>query len=127
MHEPYLLALVGVGGFLGATCRYLVAGWVGARFGSAFPYGTLVVNITGSFLLGVLVALAAKATGVPSTASSFLATGVLGSYTTFSTLSFESLALLQRRSYRAVVANLGGSVALGVLAATLGVALGRTL
>jgi CrcB protein len=127
MGEPYLLLLVGVGGFLGAACRYLVAGWAGARFGGRFPYGTLVVNITGSFLLGVLVALAAKATGVPSAASSFLATGVLGSYTTFSTLSFESLALLRRGSYRAVVANLGGSVALGILAATLGVALGRTL
>src|SRR6185295_13365844 len=90
---PYLL--VGLGGFIGANARLVVARLVGALFETRFPMGTFVINISGSFLLGVLGALVADRV-TPNSEALRLALGVgfLGAFTTFSTFEFESHALI---------------------------------
>lgn len=119
--------VIGLGGFLGANARYFVGLWAAQRFGASFPYGTLLVNLSGSFLLGLFLALIAnRAVGNPE-ARFFFAIGFLGAYTTFSTFTYESLVLLQSRAYLEAATNLGGSLLLGMLAVGLGVTVGRLL
>lgn len=119
--------IIGLGGFLGANCRYLVGGWVAERFGSTFPYGTLLINVSGSFVIGLFLTLITERFIAPPSARLFFVIGFLGAYTTFSTFSFETLALIEARSYLAATVNLVGSVALGMLAVVLGAAIGRLL
>jgi CrcB protein len=120
---PFLL--IGLGGFLGANCRYLIAGWAAERFGVAFPYGTLLINITGSFIIGLFLTMVTERFIVHPNARLFFAVGFLGAYTTFSTFTFESLALLQSRAYVFAAANMLGSLVLGIVAVTLGTVVGR--
>ena len=117
--------IIGLGGFLGANCRYLVSGWMADCFGSAFPYGTLVINVSGSFAVGLLLTLFCERFITSPSVQLFFAIGFLGGYTTFATFSFETLALIEARSYLAAVGNLVGSVTLGMLAVVLGAAIGR--
>ena len=100
------LALLVVAGALGALLRYEVELLVRRRTGPEFPYGTLVINVTGSFALGVLVGLAAHH-GVSSTVVTVAGTGLLGAYTTFSTFSVDTVGLVERGRTRAAAANLG--------------------
>jgi fluoride exporter len=119
--------LIGIGGFLGANARYVVAGWVTERYGASFPYGTLVINVSGSFLLGLFLALITDRFIVHPYWRLFFAIGFLGGYTTFSTFSFESFALLLERSFLLAVANMAGSVLLGQLAVLVGMWVARLL
>jgi CrcB protein len=119
------LVLVGLGGFLGAIARYLVDGWVIARTGSAFPWGTLVVNLSGSFVLGVLFALAVERGVVSADIRAPILIGFIGAYTTFSTLALESWRLIEGGSYVLGLANLIGSMVLGILAVVGGLLIGR--
>lgn len=118
---------IGAGGFLGAIARYLVDGFVAERTGGAFPLGTLVINLSGAFLLGILAALAIERSALPAGIRGPVMIGFLGSYTTFSTWTLESLRLLEAGSWGLAAANLAGSVALGMIAVGAGVALGRAL
>ena len=121
---PYLL--VGVGGFLGANARYVLASVIGTTVATRFPLGTFVVNVTGSFLLGLLGALlAAKLT--PGSESMRLALGVgfLGAYTTFSTFEFETHALIEDGAWVMGTANMALSLVVGFIAVRAGVALAR--
>jgi fluoride exporter len=117
---------IGVAGALGALARYGLEGWISRRAGS-FPWGTFVVNVSGSFLLGLLVTLLGERFAVAPWVRASLTIGFLGAYTTFSTLSLESYRLLEGRSYALAGANLAGSLAAGVLALYGGVVLGRAL
>ena len=117
---------IGVAGALGALARYGLEGWVSRRAGS-FPWGTFVVNVSGSFLLGLLVTLLGERFAVAPWVRASLTIGFLGAYTTFSTLLLESYRLLEGRSYALAGANLAGSLAAGVLALYGGVVLGRAL
>ena len=117
---------VGLGGFLGANARYFVAGWVATRVGSIFPYGTLLINATGSFALGVLMGLA-ETSIVSPTIRLGLGIGFLGAYTTFSTFSYETLRLAEDGSLLLAAANAVGSVTISLLAALAGLLLGRAL
>ncbi|MHB1415934.1 MAG: fluoride efflux transporter FluC, partial [Chloroflexota bacterium] len=90
-------------------------------------YGTLLVNVTGSFLIGLFLTITAERLVVAPNLRLLFAVGFLGAYTTFSTFSFESLALLEARAYAAATANVLGNLLLAVLAVTLGVVLGRAL
>jgi CrcB protein len=119
--------LVGLGGFVGAIARYAVGGWVAERLGPTFPYGTLAINVTGSLAIGLFLALTTERFAAPPTLRLFFAIGFLGAYTTFSTFSYESLALLESRAYLAAAANVGFSVVLSLVAVVLGSALGRAL
>jgi fluoride exporter len=116
---------IGVGGFAGANARYLLGIWIAERLGAGFPYGTFVINITGSFALGLLIALI-EDHGLPPVVRLSLATGFLGAYTTFSTFTFETLRLENGNGLLAVT-NALGSVGAGLLAGSFGVVLGRML
>jgi CrcB protein len=117
---------IGVAGALGALARYGVEGAVSRR-ATAFPWGTFMVNVSGSFLLGVVFTLLGERLTVAPWVRAAVAIGFLGAYTTFSTLSLESYRLLESRSYALAVANLLGSAAAGLMALYGGVVLGRAL
>lgn len=108
--------LVFVGGGVGATLRHWFNGVALSLWGSNYPWGTLFINVTGSLLMGVVVELAALKIGMPAQVRLFLATGILGGYTTFSTFSLETGLLHVRGDDLAAVAYALGSVVLGVCA-----------
>ena len=116
---------VALGGAVGALARYGVSNAVAAAFGPRFPLGTLVVNVAGSFVMGWLFALFAERMQVPPEMRLLVMTGLLGAFTTFSTFSVETLALLQAGRLIAGAANVLLSVALCVGAAWLGTLLVR--
>jgi CrcB protein len=117
---------IGVAGSFGAVARYGVEGLIARRAGS-FPWATFVVNVSGSFLLGVVFTLLTERAALAPWVRAAISIGFLGAYTTFSTLSLESYRLLEARSYSLAGANLLGSVAAGVLALYGGVVLRRAL
>ena len=117
-----LWAGLAVAGAIGAPCRYLVDRWVQRRTTGAWPWGTFVINVSGSLLLG-LIAGAPLYHGFPATPRVILGTGFCGAYTTFSTWTFETVSLLERGATRAAVLNTVLSVAAGTGAAGLGLAL----
>jgi fluoride exporter len=117
--------LIGIGGFLGANARYLVAVWVAERLGSGFPYGTFIINVSGSFMLGFLAGAIAEGILAHPNWRLFFAIGFLGAYTTFSTFSFENFILIQERLYLLALVNMLGSVCLGLIAVLGGMAVAR--
>lgn len=123
---PLLALGVAVAGGLGAASRLVLDGVLRARVRIAFPLGTTVINVTGSFLLGVATGLAA-AHGLPPEWRTILGTGFLGGYTTFSTASYETVRLAQQRRYRAAFVNGVVMLALALAAAGLGLWLGGML
>lgn len=119
--------LVAAGGAIGAAARYLAGLWIVARLGAGFPWGTFFVNVTGSFLIGLVLVLV-QAGALPAGARLFLAVGVLGGYTTFSSFSYETLQLLaDGGSPGPVLFNVLGQVLMGLLAVYLGTVCGRAL
>jgi CrcB protein len=122
---PYLL--VGVGGFIGANARFVVARLVGALFETRFPLGTFVINVSGSFLLGVLGTLVAQKV-MPNSESMRLALGVgfLGAFTTFSTFEFETHALFDDGSWLTATTNIFASLFVGLLAVRAGIVVAKT-
>lgn len=121
------LVLIAVGGAAGAVSRYLIQGWVEELAGGRFPWGTFVVNISGSFFLGVVFALAMDRAIVSPEIRVPLMIGFIGSYTTFSTLMLESWRLVEEGDYLFMFGNLLGSVVIGMFAVIAGLALGRLL
>jgi fluoride exporter len=117
--------LIGIGGFLGANARYFVAVWIAERLGSAFPYGTLIINVSGSFILGFLGGAIAEGILVHPNWRLFFAIGFLGAYTTFSTFSFENFMLIQERLYLQALVNMLASVCLGLMAILGGMIVAR--
>lgn len=122
-------ALLGVfvGAGIGGLLRYTIGGWIAERAGPAFPWGTLVVNVAGAFLLGVLMALSVERDLVPPSARMLIGVGLLGGFTTFSTLSYESVALIQNGSVAHGLANMFGSAVLGLVSVSLGLLCGRLI
>lgn len=121
------LVEIAIGGAAGATARYLVDGWVSDRTGGAFPFGTLVVNLSGAFLLGLLATLALERSVLSAAIRPAVLIGFIGAYTTFSTWMLESWRLAEQGAWLGAVANIGGSVVLGLVALGAGIAIGRTL
>ena len=115
--------VIGIGGFLGANARYLVAGWAAQRFGTTFPYGTFIINVSGSFILGLFLVVVQERTFIHPNYRLFFAVGFLGAYTTFSTFTYESLRLLQDGSILLGLTNIFASVVVGLLGVVLGVVL----
>jgi CrcB protein len=118
-----LIVPVGLAGSLGALARYLMGRYIAGRMISQFPLGTMIINVTGAFLIGLLFTLTSRnCLSVPL--QTILATGFLGGYTTFSTMSWEGVQLVRGGSTPLSFLYLGGSVLLGLLAAVLGMGLG---
>jgi fluoride exporter len=115
--------LVSAGGFIGANLRFAISLWAARRFGAGFPVGTMIANLGGSLLLGLVLGLLAGWVSDDEQIRLLLATGLLGAETTFSTYSLETVTLLRLgRIRRAAVSFLGGA-GLGLLAVTLGLVL----
>jgi CrcB protein len=121
---------VAIGGALGSVSRYWLSGFVAARFGETFPWGTLVINVTGSFVIGIFAALAIPEGRMDSQsrlfATQFLMIGVCGGYTTFSSFSLQTLNLLREREWLYAGGNVILSVILCMIAVWLGYLLGAT-
>jgi fluoride exporter len=121
--KPWLASvLVFLGAGVGANARYWIGLWAVERWGSTFPWPTLVVNLSGSFLIGVFVGVATRLQW-GAAAWLLLAIGLLGGYTTFSTFSFESLSLLREARYGEALWSIGLNVVLGLLLAWTGLLL----
>ena len=116
------LFLVALGSALGGAARFLLAGWVGARLGESFPWGTVLVNVLGSALIG---ALAAQEEMLSPEARQFLMVGVLGGFTTFSSFSLQTLRLAQDGDWVRAAGNVLGSVALCLAAVAVGYRVAR--
>jgi CrcB protein len=120
------LVFVCVGGAVGSGARYLVAVGAVRWIGADFPYGTLAVNLTGSFLIGLVQHLAA-ASALSEDSRLLLSTGVIGGLTTYSAFSYETVRLAQMGAWRAAVANVLLTTALCLALCVAGMAVGRLL
>lgn len=118
---------VGIGSALGGMTRYLLGVYIQQRAGPAFPLATLLINITGSFLLGFLLRGALGSTAAGPERRAFLTTGFCGGYTTFSTFSYDSFGLLEQREYLRAGMYVGLSVVVSLLATAAGVAVAEWL
>ncbi len=121
------IVAVAVGGSIGATTRYLVSTWAAGRFGTAFPYGTLIVNIVGCFIIGAFMTAATERFIVNPYCRLIITVGFVGGLTTFSSFSYETFKLIEDGSITMVMYNLLGNFILGFLATWLGIAAVRLL
>ena len=119
------IASIGVGATVGASCRYYIGVLSIQYLGKAFPYGTLISNVVGSFIAGILVVVILEKLLLSETYRLMLLVGLTGSLTTMSTLSFESLEMLSGGNYGQVLLNILLNIGLSLLAASLGVILAK--
>ena len=122
-----ILVAVALGGAIGSLARYFVAGWVQSAATAGFPWGIFVVNISGGFLMGLIVELSALKLQLTPDIRAFLTIGILGGYTTFSTFSLDSVLLIERGAWLSAGAYMAGSVVLSVAALFAAMALVRAL
>ena len=119
---------IGVAGFFGAIARYGVEGFVSERTNGSFPWGTFVVNISGSLILGLLFALLIEGRVIMAPwLRTAVTVGLIGAYTTFSTLSLETFRMIEDGAYLGAGGNAFGSLALGLVAVWVGIVAGRMI
>jgi CrcB protein len=118
---------VALGSAAGGVLRYLLGGWIQQRAGTGFPVQTLLINVTGSFLLGLIQRYALETTAISPEVRSLLTIGFCGGYTTFSTFSFETVRMLEDGDGRRAALYIGSSVVLCVGAALAGIVLAKEL
>ncbi|MEB2346855.1 MAG: fluoride efflux transporter CrcB [Deltaproteobacteria bacterium] len=116
-----------LGGGIGSVLRYLVGGWVQGAAGTAFPWGTFVVNASGCFAIGVLATWLTERSAPAPELGTFLLVGVLGGYTTFSSFGIETFRLLEAAAWLHAAGNALGSMAAGLAGVTAGVLLARSV
>jgi CrcB protein len=119
--------IISIGAVMGANARYWIGGWAADRFGTAFPYGNLIINVLGSFVVGLIITLMTERFIVDPGWRIFIAIGFFGSFTTFSSYTFESMALILSGQWNLGIINLFGSSFLGGFAVLIGIMLGRAL
>jgi fluoride exporter len=119
--------LVFIGGGIGAVFRYLLAGWIYKVIGSDFPYGTLVVNVLGCFVIGLFLTMAEDRFLISPSVRTFVAVGIIGGFTTFSTFNFETLELLKDGAIAFALLNVVASVVVGLSATWAGAIIGRII
>ena len=120
-----MLLYVALGSAIGGVSRYLVGGLVQRMLDTTFPAGTLLVNVTGSFLLGAIIRYALETPSLTPEVRAFLTIGFCGGYTTFSTFSYETMALLEDGEWARAGVYITASVILSLIATFLGLALAR--
>jgi fluoride exporter len=118
---------ISLGAIVGANCRYWLGQWAAKQFGAAFPFGTLLINLTGSLVIGLLMEIAVEHFTLDPRWRALLVVGFLGSYTTFSSYAYESVALILNGQYGYGLFYLFGSSLLGGLAVLAGIGLGRIM
>jgi CrcB protein len=122
---PFLA--VSLGAILGANARYLLTLYVTARLGPAFPYGTMLINVSGSLVIGFFLTLVVERYTADPLWRLFFATGFLGAYTTFSSYTFEAAQLMRGGEYGLAFVYLFGSVLAGMIGVFAGIAAARQL
>ncbi len=120
-----MLLSIALGGAVGALARHFLAGRVAGLFGHGFPYGTLVVNVLGSFIMGLLIITLATRFELSQEWRGFIVVGVLGGFTTFSTFSLETALLIERNELMQAALYVGSSVLFSIAALFIGLWLGR--
>jgi CrcB protein len=118
--------LVGSGGFVGANIRYWLGGFIQSRLGSTFPWQTMIINVTGSIVIGFFLGLMAGMDWHPNWRL-FLAIGVLGGYTTYSSFAYEAIVLLGQKEYGRALFYIEGTALFTVFGAWLGLVLSRVV
>lgn len=121
------ILIVGTGGFIGSVMRYLVQVFVERGMASTFPWGTFIANIAGSFIIGIVFALAEKGNLMSAEWRIFLAVGICGGFTTFSSFAYNNLMLLKENAFGPLLWNVGGSLFFSILAVYLGIILVRSV
>jgi len=121
------ILIIGFGGFIGAVLRYSISGWIQKLFAGNFPYGTLAVNVIGSFILGYFLFMSEGRFAINPTWRSFIAIGMMGALTTFSTFSYETVMLLQENLYLQAGINTALNVALTVIAVWAGMVIAKVI
>jgi CrcB protein len=118
---------IGLGGFLGANTRYLLQQWAAGRWGPDFPYGTLLANVSGSFVIAFFLTLATGRLNISTEMRLFVAVGFIGGFTTFSSFTFETFRLLEQSGWAPAAFNFISNNVLGLIGVLLGVFLARLL
>ena len=121
------LLYVALGGGLGAVARYSFGGFVDRLGGSLFPYGTMTVNVLGSFAMGLLVVWLSTKGQINETVRLLFGVGLLGGFTTFSSFSLDAMNLLKQGHFSTFILYVGGSVIVSLLAIAAGLYLGRQI
>ena len=121
------ILVIALGASIGANLRYALSIWAAQQWGTTFPYGTMIINVLGSFLIGFILALAATRISLSVPWRLLLVTGLLGGFTTFSTFSYETYSLLVEGSWLEAGLNIVGSVGIGLIAVLLGAGLARLI
>lgn len=116
--------VVGLGGFVGSVTRFMLGTWIAARVGTTFPYGTFAINVTGCFILGVIMG-ALERNAISPAVRLPAAVGFCGGYTTFSTYGYETVRLLETGGSIGAVINVVGSNVMGLAGCLVGLAVGR--
>jgi CrcB protein len=119
--------MVGIGGFLGAIARFWLGGFISNRLGARFPYGTFVINISGSYLIGLIVTVLAERSHWSANWRYLIPIGFIGAYTTFSTFELETFQTLRDGEFLFASLNVVLSVVVGFIAVWLGIITGRSL
>lgn len=117
--------LIGLGGFIGALARFYTSKWVNLLIGHRIPFGTMTVNVLGSFIMGLVVTLSVEKMVVSEDIRMLIGVGFLGAFTTFSTFSVESIYLVEEGSYLPAFVYISGNLLLSIFAAFLGILLAR--
>jgi CrcB protein len=119
--------MVGIGGFLGSVLRFWLGSFIGGRLGARFPYGTFVINVTGSFLIGMVLAVLATKAHWNSNWRYLIPIGFIGGYTTFSAFEYETFQLFQDGQLLTAMLNIALSVVIGFVGVWVGVVAGRII
>lgn len=119
--------MVGIGGALGSILRFWLGNLIGGRFGSRFPYGTFVINVTGSFLIGMILTIMAEKTNWSPSWRYLVPIGFIGGYTTFSTFEYETFRLFQDGQLMSAFLNVTMSVVIGFAGVWIGAVAGRSI
>ena len=117
--------LVAIGGAVGATARYLVSNWAAARFGAEFPYGTLIVNVVGCFIIGAFMTMTTERLSISPYWRLLITVGFVGGMTTFSSFSYETIHLMQEADMLRAFYNVGLNILVGFSATWLGIGVAR--
>ncbi len=119
--------IIGIGGFVGAITRYAIGLWIGQKWGRSFPFGTFFINVSGSFLIGLLMSLLTERFMVNPQWRLLLVVGFLGSYTTFSTFEYETGRLIRDGEWLIASLNVTLSVFIGFIALKMGELIAKSI